>query len=516
MYILCSIIIWALIIACFYAFNKKSCFWKDDFEKNGQRNRVIKISTIVLTMILVLVPMGFSPTWNGRNENHHNQYELLARSFLHGHLYLEFDDIDEKLLTMDNPYDYEARLDEGVKVHWDSAFYNGKYYMYFGVVPVLVLFLPFRMITGMDLPTIMATRIMVALFLLGLFLLFDLLKKRFFKNIPLMLNMLLYLTISLFSLWYIMDAPELYCTAIAAGICCQVWSLYFLIRGVYVETSLKKVRIYALIGALFGALSWGCRPTVGLICLASIPIVIRFIKKCLAGEYIIKSKAKIKNTVITLIIAMIPYLLVALALMVYNQIRFENPFEFGQSYQMTVADQTAYGSFFEEFDLVKVINGLADNFIKYKNVKKEFPFIAFSGIFVEFPMLLVVFAVFFRRVREKLSKDGIYLFTMILNLIPVIITITSILWTPYLLERYKMDFLFLMGVNAFICIGALSETIDARFKNNFRRNIAYLCLITIMTVFLLFVTPYDSNFTGYSTKTLGEICKVLFFGHNFN
>ena len=44
-----------------------------------------------------------------------------------------------------------ARKEAGVSVHWDHAYYNGHYYMYFGVVPVLLLFLPFRLLTGQAL-----------------------------------------------------------------------------------------------------------------------------------------------------------------------------------------------------------------------------------------------------------------------------------------------------------------------------------------------------------------------------
>ncbi|MBR3537441.1 MAG: hypothetical protein IKN79_00015, partial [Eubacterium sp.] len=41
-----------------------------------------------------------------------------------------------------------------------------------------------------------------------------------------------------------------------------------------------------------------------------------------------------------LLLAASPYIVTAAALMTYNYVRFENPFEFGQTYQLTVVDQT--------------------------------------------------------------------------------------------------------------------------------------------------------------------------------
>lgn len=104
---------------------------------------------VVLGVILVLdLPMGLCPNYNGEIPAYLNQYELMAQSVLDGNLYLEFDDIDPGLAELDNPYDPQIREDTGVSVHWDSAYYNGKYYMYFGIVPVLLVFAPYLAITG--------------------------------------------------------------------------------------------------------------------------------------------------------------------------------------------------------------------------------------------------------------------------------------------------------------------------------------------------------------------------------
>lgn len=62
----------------------------------------------------------------------------MADSLLEGHLYLDYSDVDPRLLRMENPYNPEARTEQGVAVHWDHAWYEGHYYMYFGIVPAVI------------------------------------------------------------------------------------------------------------------------------------------------------------------------------------------------------------------------------------------------------------------------------------------------------------------------------------------------------------------------------------------
>lgn len=55
-------------------------------------------------------------------------------------------DVPDALRDADNPYDVTTRqqlLADGVSpVYWDYAFFNGRWYSYFGVVPALLLFGP--------------------------------------------------------------------------------------------------------------------------------------------------------------------------------------------------------------------------------------------------------------------------------------------------------------------------------------------------------------------------------------
>lgn len=58
-----------------------------------------------------------------------------------------------RCVTRADPYDVATRqrlLADGVSpVYWDYAFYQGHWYSYFGVVPALLLFLPYRAVTSL-------------------------------------------------------------------------------------------------------------------------------------------------------------------------------------------------------------------------------------------------------------------------------------------------------------------------------------------------------------------------------
>ena len=80
-------------------------------------------------------------------------YNLLVRGFLQGHLYLDAQ-ADPFLATLSNPWDINQRGDRGLP---DSSYFQGHYYIYYGVTPAVVLFLPFRLLTGRYLAETLGT-----------------------------------------------------------------------------------------------------------------------------------------------------------------------------------------------------------------------------------------------------------------------------------------------------------------------------------------------------------------------
>lgn len=444
------------------------------------QERVLFIAAAGLTVLLCVLPMRLAPAWNGEMPGHRNQYEIAARSFLNGHLDLDYGGVDERLLALENPYDPVERKESGASYHWDHAFYNGKYYMYFGAVPVILLFLPYLALTGTDLTTYHATQVFTAAFVIGLFSLFFLLRRRFFKQLSLALTLLLAASFSLMSVWYAVSAPALYCTAITAGLCMEIWSLFFFIKAVYDTEMENRAILYAGIGALFGALSFGCRPTVALANVLVIPLLIAFLKR---KKVTLRLAGK-------LVLAALPYFVIGALIMLYNYARFGNVFEFGQHYQLTVTDVRNGVSLTPGF----VFRGLRYYLFFPKSVRSLLDL----GALCAFPILWAPTLLLCKKeARIRMAKKMLP-FWIGLNAAPLLIVMACILGSPVFYPRYRLDFYWLFGLSAYVSIGFFVETAKRRRLAEAVASVFAIAAV-IMSVWLFFC-PYDANYASLILK----------------
>jgi hypothetical protein len=445
-----------------------------------RRTRILICIVVVLVLIMCLKPMGLAPLWNGEVPGHRDQYEKITDAFLKGQLYFDVE-VDPALLALDNPYDREARQLAGIENRqwndmWDHAYYDGHYYMYFGVVPVLLLFMPYQVLTGEALTTYHATQIFGAFYIAGIFLLFAYLTKKFFPKMPFVVYLLLSAAVVAMSMWYCVTFPALYCTAIMSAMCMMVWSLYFFTRAVFDEEITKKTFIFAALGSLFGALAFGCRPTIALGNLMVIPLLITFImrRKLTAAQWGYTA------------LCALPYVVVAAGLMWYNNARFDDPFEFGQAYQLTVADQTAYKVTLDKPTLFRLVNNFISNYLWVGKVEEAFPYINTSGVLWNFPVLLLCVALFRAPSVKAMKKDTVLPLAWCLPLTVLVITAMDILWTPYLLERYNMDIYFLLGIALFLAVGYWYATCTEKQGKRLACFVMILSAATAVSSFLYY------------------------------
>lgn len=500
-YVILGCMFWGVILAALLCLLPRSPLHAAGLSVAGKSGVLLWV-TLAATVLLCVLPMGLSPIWNGEIPGHRNQYELTAEAFLDGHLYIGYDDVDPRLVEMENPYDPALREQAGVSCHWDHAFYNGHYYMYFGVVPVLLVFLPFRLITGASLTTYHATQLFAALFICGVFATFYELSRRFFKTMSLGLYLSLSVAFSLISTWFCSICPALYCTAISSGLCFGMWSLYFFIRAVWIEQDEKKSILLAFFGSLTGALAFGCRPPIALANVLVLPMLVVYLRNRrftwkLAGR---------------LLFAASPYIVVGVLLMVYNYARFDSPFEFGQSYQITLADQSQYGNILEQFSRID-LKDLVDNFFLAQPLLETFPYIQANGAMINFPILICgLLLLFWVKVPRALRKEQLLGTVILMILTPPLITLFDSLCTPFLWERYRSDIYWLLGLTAFILIGFFYRELSESKRRYFASLMSVLSVLTVFCCFLLWCNPIDLDYTSYFPEKLAAAQHVLSFG----
>ena len=499
MSILIGILFWGLLGTWLFLIRPKSTIHRPAaVQLTGQRKLFLVLLVGALIALLGFL-MTICPYWNGEDPWHRNQYELITESFLDGRLDFEYE-ADPRLLAMENPYDMEQRDALGIDVHWDHAFYDGKYYMYFGVVPVFLAFMPYRLITGHALVTWQATLLFSAGFLIGLAVFLYWLTKRFFPKMSWGAFLSLLTALSLASLVYEVKYPALYQTPVACGMMLEVWSLYFFFKAFCRESTENFLLGSAVPGALLGALTFGCRPPLALANLLVIPLLFRF----LCGR-------KISGRMVgRLLLAAIPYVLVAAGLMWYNAARFDSPLEFGQSYQLTMADQTSYSSMFSVENFVRASMGAFNSFFVVSPVDTVFPYLRTgNGAFAQCPLLLCCFAVMIPWTKRVLKKEKLYGVFITLIIASVLIAALQVIWSPRVVDRYQSDFVYLLSIGAFCGVGACFTWIQNGPKLS--RAICLAAFACVLLTALVFLVPYDGNYTAYDENALLRIWNTITF-----
>lgn len=286
--------------------------------------------------------------------NYESYYSHLAAGFSEGHLYLPVEPRPE-LLTLADPYD--PAQNEPYRLH-DASLCKGKYYLYFGPTPALILYLPFRWITGQPLPD----RLAVYFFAFGGFvwaalLLFHL-REKYFRTVP---EWMLRLTILVAGLancsLYNFRRAATYEVAISCGVFFLTGAVYFFCRAI--ESNRIKPPMLALASLLLG-LAVGARPQFVLSGVLLLPMAYRVRREENGGDGAMGLSA-----------AFLPFLACLMLLAAYNHLRFGSPFDFGHKYQLAGLhlNRVHYGK--PEF----IAPGIYLFIFKWPTFSSSFPFV---------------------------------------------------------------------------------------------------------------------------------------------
>ena len=248
-----------------------------------------------------------------------NLYVDQAQAFLSGQLEL-LETPSAELLALSDPYSFEQR--EGISYVWDASLYDGKYYLYWGPVPALILE-GIMWAAGRAVPASLLVMLSVLIILTVLFVLLWSVSRRCYPRVP-------SFSIGLF--------------LIAA--CINLPYLFLLGRGRAYETSIITGQVFLLAGIagffyylrsnrpawlLLAGLGWG----LAVSCRYNLAISVAVFAA--AALWILwRRTADWKTALQKTIFLAVPLVLCGLGLMYYNWLRFDDPLETGLKYQLTI------------------------------------------------------------------------------------------------------------------------------------------------------------------------------------
>lgn len=386
---------------------------------------------LIFTVTLSYWQLGFPEGY----QTIYNLHAFLGDAFAHWQTSVRYP-VEHHLLYALDPYD--PTMHTPYNCLWDASLYKGKYYIYFGPVPALLLWVPYYLITGSSLSTSAMTFLFAsagtASLIVTLHYMLSALPKRQY------LASIFFGTLAIsYGTWlpYIMK-PSTYEVSIAGSYCFTAMGFMFLMLAAQRSKETPDYRSMLLASLCMG-LAVGCRHLHVLNILALFIAWIMFIRQ-----------HRQHWLAIGLALAA-PWLVIIECLMAYNYIRFGNAFETGMYYQLTIENlQKASFSYFRPD---KLLGNIYLFLLRPVEWKPEFTFPLFNvrhgyrdmiwgsvpvisnepiyGLLTNAPFVLFLFVPF--RLRA-----GTWLLATI--------TLYGVLLTAYMLvfvwttQRYSVDF----------------------------------------------------------------------------
>ena len=434
------------------------------------------VFTVCLTVTNVM--KGWSNTYYSFTSQEGNQISKeLVDAFEHHQVNL-LEEPSEDLLKLDDPYEYvkrDAEVGSG-NFLWDHCFYNGKYYSYYGIGPVLALFLPYHLITGYYFPSGWATLMFSLIGILFLTKIYLAVIEKKFRDLPTNTVTAGLITLQLSSgIMFSAARPLFYELAIASGFMCVAIGAYLLMTSnILWDGKISYVRLG--FASFFLGYAVLCRPTLAVYCIAALFFFAVGLKKALDG---LEKRQKTRTFFKYAAVALVPLGIIALGQMTYNYLRFDNPLDFGIQYSLTINDFT-HAEFHWKYVL---INMYAYLFNMPHFTPRKFTYLASSAerfgingytffddagknlvsvgiIYRALPMFAYLFSgKALQRVEKKKRVLPILLIGVTCILMPLAIIFSS--WESGYAVRYNADFSWQMVIGALVVAFTLYKSIKS-------------------------------------------------------
>lgn len=454
------------------------------FKNSSLNYKRATIISIVLIQIFISLSVG-KINDDLVNKKYNEQYLMLTDSLINGQVNIDID-VDDRLLGLKNPYDLSQRLESGTEYNHDTAFYKGKYYVYFGVAPVIVYYLPYKLITGNCLPDYTVNIINFIILSISIILLFKKICEKYFNNVPLIIYALITLVaINSSGALSLLSEPRIYTIPILMAL---TYSCLGLCLWTYSKKENKINNVLAFLGSLAIGIAIASRPQFGLFVFFALIIFFDEIKQL--NKYLASFTC-----------AIVPLIIVGGLLMYYNYIRFESPFDFGANYNLTLNDMTHRG-----FRLDRVGDGLFYYLFQTTSLIGTFPYIgnvtvssdyvgnlikeySFGGLLFIHPY--TSFSLLTYKVRNYFKNKKLYIFSLVSILFGLVIIILDTQMAG-LLERYFSDFSIYFIFSSILVILSIVDNAKLDKEKLYKILFVLLALSSIYCFLRLFAGTYQT------------------------
>jgi hypothetical protein len=462
---------------------------------------------LVLTLYVWLISVGTWTHWPTRWYS----YDALATSIGRGHLWL-----DEKpapaLLALSDPYDPAAR--QGVPYPQDASLYKGRFYLYFGPMPALLLLPAKALIAGRIGDQYLVFLFMAGIFLIQSFMLVSI-RSRFFSDAPPWTLVPIILAGGLMNpMGWVLSTPSVYNAAIAAG-------QFFFLAGLLAAFSAFAVRTVSTSKLALAGLLWvaalGSRITL-ILPIAFMTLII------LSGIALIPRPARGVSESQRPASALLIILAIGLgALCWYNWARFGSPFETGIKYQLAGVPLQAYGG--KISSPLFAPQNLYNYFLNLPRLKYAFPYFnpvpgitrsvisslalptiyqaqEITGLLYTAPFLplavLPLVSVLRRRTGGPITTDDRRMFAWLILALAGSFLFSFAFFVTFFwaAERYMLDFLPCLFILSMIGFWQLDRWLEARPRGRILYRILFvgLAIASIIIGILLSMTFNSDGF----------------------
>ncbi|MBL8051255.1 MAG: hypothetical protein JNM46_08540 [Anaerolineales bacterium] len=333
-------------------------------ETTHPQNNIIPIILLILLSIIV-VYVYIWVTTIGRIEkwpSGKNYYWKLTQAFQHGQTYL-LEEPNPELAKLEDPYDHHQR--KGLEYLWDTTYYDGKYFLYWGPAPAVIGVFVSAITSKPVTDTGLVFSFVIGIALFSALLLYEIYKK---FQIPTRVfwGGILASMINVPLIW-LLTRPTFYEVSISGGQFFLMAGFYFLFLG------FRNPHIN--LGWLFASsLTFGLSGATRINLLPAIIILTAII---LLRIYLL-NRRNFSQSISAFTAFLIPLVIIALSLCWYNYIRFGSIFEFGHRYQLTGPALTA------DYKDISSLNYVLPNTYTYlfrlPNLSADFPFLTVPWI----------------------------------------------------------------------------------------------------------------------------------------